>query len=482
VLAFVALATVARLVSILCTGLCDDESFAVVLQRSPALSYYDHPPLHYWILHAFVTAFGEGRIDRLPFLALNLMTGVALFGLARRLFSEAAAWWTLFAFNACIYFLVLPEGYILPDQPLLLFLALAAWAIAEILYGPAERAGWLWALAGLALGLAGLSKYSAVLLPVGLFGFLVASPRHRFWLRDPRPWLAAALGLACFSPAILWNAQHGWVSFAFQAGRTANRLALDAPALRKFAAGLIAQVGMVTPWMLWPILAGILAAIRSPAGSPAKFLLWLAAPPLLLFAAMPLLGQAAIAHWFDSGWLFGFPLAGAWLAGRSPVFRRRFAAGAAALAAIGIVAHGVAVNFGGGLFPTAPDPARHNREWPAAALSEAYARAGARFALVDDWRTGGRVGVALGPDVPICAMGPSPRGLAYACDIAAFLGRNALVVRDRANGAGEDERAVFRDLAPLGELTVGPPGGHQIQLILRQGRELLMPPPPPYGP
>ena len=479
---FLAVALAARLVTIFATGLRDDETYTLVLARVPALSYFDHPPLHQWLLSAFVRVFGEGRIDRLPFLALSLLTSFALFGLARRLFSTTAGWWTVLLFNACLYFLVLPEGYILPDQPLLLFLALGAWAIAEILYGPPGREAFLWTLAGLALGFAGLSKYSAAFAPLSLAGFLVASPQNRHWLRDPRPYLAAALGLACFAPAIVWNAEHGWVSFGFQSARVASRLTLDAAAWRKFADGLVAQVGLVTPWILWPIAAGMFRALRTPAGSAEKFLLWLAAPPLIVFAAMPLLGERAIAHWFDSGWLFAFPLAGAWMAGRTPLFQWRFARAAAALALIGVVVNVVAINFGGGLFPGAPDPGRHNREWPAAELRDAYRSSGAEFALVDDWRTGGRLGLALGPGVAICGMGPDPRGYAYSCDIAAHLGHDAFVVRNRANGTAEDERADFRDLQPLGELTVGPPGGHQIGLILRVGRELRAPPPLPYGP
>jgi 4-amino-4-deoxy-L-arabinose transferase-like glycosyltransferase len=449
---------------------------------APALSYFDHPPLHQWLLAGFVWAFGEGRLDRLPFLALNLLTSAALFGLARRLFSSAAGWWTVFLFNACLYFLVLPEGYILPDQPLLLFLALGVWALGEILFRPAGRESWLWPLAGLAFGLAGLSKHSAAFAPLGLAGFLLVSPQHRRWLRDPRPYLAAALGLACFAPAVIWNAEHGWVSFAFQSGRAASRLTLDGAAWRKFADGVIAQIGLVTPWILWPIVAAMLRALRSPIGGPERFLLWLAAPPLIVFAAMPLLGERAIAHWFDSGWLFALPLAGAWLAARSEAFQRRFAAAAAALALIGVVVNIVAINFGGGLFPNAPDPGRHNREWPAAALREIYRRSGAEFALVDDWRTGGRLGVALGPDVAICGMGPNPRGYAYSCDIAAHLGHDALVVRQNSNGTSDEERAYFRELAPLGEQTVGPPGGHRVEIILRLGRELRTPPPLPYGP
>jgi hypothetical protein len=480
--AFLSLGLALRLISIFAIGLRDDEAYTVSLQRNLALSYYDHPPLHQWILHAFAAAFGEGRIDRLPFLAINLLTSVALFGLARRLFTVPAAWWTVFTFNACLYFLLLPEGYILPDQPLLLFLALGAWAVAEALYGPPRRATWGWAFAGLWLGLAGLSKYSAAFAPFGLLGFLVVSPTHRRWLRDPRPYLAAALGLACFAPAIVWNAGHGWVSFAFQAGRAASQVSLDGRAWGNFGASLLAQVGMVTPWILWAIAPGLARGQRGPAGSPERFLLWLAAPPLLAFAALPLLGQKGIAHWSDSGWLFTFPLAGLWLAGRSPAFQRRFATLCAGLAAVGAVVNLVAVDYGVGWFPNAPDPGRSNREWPAAALRDAYQRSGAGFALVDDWRTGGRLGLALGPEVAICGMGPNPRGYAYACDARGWLGRDAFVVRQKANGTGEEERAYFRALEPLGELTVGPSGGHRIGLILRAGRELQSPPPLPYGP
>ena len=214
---------VARLVMIFAVGLRDDDlrhcaaacPGALLLRPFAAASLASD---------AFAAVFGEGRLDRLPFLAINLLTGSAPFGLARRLFGAYAGWWTVFAFNACLHFLLLPEGYILPDQPLLLCLALVAWVIAEILYGPPGREAWLWALAGVSLGLAGLSKYSAAFAPLGLFGFFLLSPPHRRWLADPRPYVGAALGLACFAPALVWNAEHGWISFSFQAGRVASQL------------------------------------------------------------------------------------------------------------------------------------------------------------------------------------------------------------------------------------------------------------------
>ena len=90
------------------------------------------------------------------------------------------------------------------------------------------------------------------------------------------------------------------------------------------------------------------------------------------------------------------------------------------------------------------DPTRVMFDFPAAPLREVYARSGANFVLIENWRLGGRIGVALGPSVPICAMGGDPRGFAFACDAAKRIGENALVIRAKANGQSGDEKPVFR--------------------------------------
>src|SRR5579863_4185512 len=98
IFAFLAATLVLRLVAIFATGFCDDEAYVIAISRAPAWSYFDHPPLHQWVLTAWTAVFGEGRAARLPFLGFSLITCAALFFLARRLFSPAAAWWTAFAF------------------------------------------------------------------------------------------------------------------------------------------------------------------------------------------------------------------------------------------------------------------------------------------------------------------------------------------------------------------------------------------------
>lgn len=477
--AFLAAMLALRLVALFATGFCDDEAYAVAISRTPALSYFDHPPLHQWMLWAWTQAFGEGRAARLPFLGCTLATTFGLWGLTRRLFGAPAAGWAVFAFSASAYFVVYPDGYILPDTPLFAALTLAVWAVAEILFGPPGRETPLWLAAGLAFGLAGLAKYSAIFAPLGLMGYFAVSPAARARLADVRPWLAGALALAALAPVLAWNARHGWISFAFQSGRAAQGLAFTPRALGEILAALGAQALAMTPWIALALLAGLARAFRRGADAPERFALWLAALPLVAFALLPLGGATPIAHWFNSGWLFAFPLAGAWLAERGASFQRRYFALAASLAGAVLAGYLAAVAWG---LPFAHDPTRAMFDWPAAPLREALAQSGARFVAVENWRVGGRVGVALGPAVPVCALGGDPRGFAFACDLQDHRGENALLVRDAGKVRGVDSAALFARVEPLAALAFGRRGSVEWRLALEAGRDLQRAPALPYGP
>ena len=484
-----ALCALEKSVAMFATGFNDDEAYTVVISRGLALSYFDHPPLHQWIVHAFAALFGEGHGLRAPFWLMNIGASAGLFGLTRRLFDSAAAYWALFLFNATAYFLVLPDGFIMPDTPLLMCLTLAAWATAELLYGPPRREGPLWLMIGAALGAAGLSKYSAIFVPAGLLGFLLTSPRHRHWLWDPRAYFGAALALAIFSPALIWNARHGWVSFAFQSHRAAASLSLDGKAWTAVLEGLGAQLALLSPWAAIAVALGLARATRGDANSPERFLLWQAAPPLLLFAAMPLLGERAIPHWFNSGWIFAYPLAGAWLASRSQAFRAPFATVSAALAGLTVAFYLAAVTLGpSSLVAFAPrgakDPTRYAYDWPSLAESPAWKASPPAFVVVDNWRVGGRVGVALGPKVPVCAFNSDPRGFAFQCDPAAHLGQDALIVlpQETAELEGGALGAYFQSTHPSGDFSFGRRGRIERTLSLIRADRLLKPYPLPYGP
>ncbi len=495
IFAFVAACAVAKLFAAWATGLEGDGSYTAVIARTLALSYFDHPPLHQWVLHATEALAGEGWWLKLPFVLMTVALNLPLYGLTRKLFGAGAALWTLFAFNAAPYFVVWPDGLILPDTPMFLFLCTAIWIVAEILFGPKRGnlalAG-LWLAAGLAFGLSGLSKYSAGFGPLSLAGFLLFSPRHRHWLWHPFPYMGAAAAFAVFSPVLIWNHQQHWASLSFQSGRTASSLAFDATAFGQIFEALGAQIALLSPWIGAPLVLALWTAARTPGrDSPSRFLLWLVGVPLVLFTFMPFLGEKTIPHWFNSTWLFAFPLLGAWLSRNRARWLRPWTIASAALAAAIFAAFTTYLALGPVWQKAASaSPKRDATEWSynwrGLKESLAWREPGAAepaFAVVEAWRVGGKVGLALGPQVPVCAFTNDPRGFAFQCDSRAYPGQDALIVipKELAAIALPEIAPYFERLGPAFELGQGRAGRTERIVTVVRGYKLLRPYETPYG-
>jgi 4-amino-4-deoxy-L-arabinose transferase-like glycosyltransferase len=103
-----------------------------------------------------------------------------------------------------------------PDAPLLVASSFVLFFLAKVL--ETERGAW-WLAVGAAVGAALLSKYTALFFGPAILIWLVSVPRLRRWLVSPWPYLGGLAALAIFSPVILWNADHHWVSFIKQIGR-----------------------------------------------------------------------------------------------------------------------------------------------------------------------------------------------------------------------------------------------------------------------
>jgi 4-amino-4-deoxy-L-arabinose transferase-like glycosyltransferase len=153
-----------------------------------------------------------------------------------------------------------------PDSPAMAAAAFFVFALAQV--AETERPAW-WLAAGAAAGFALLSKYTAPFLGAGALLWLCVSPRERRWLRSPWPYLGAALALVMFAPVIVWNATHGWISFAWQFGRVVTR-SFSLRYLGDFVAG---QVGLATPFILVLGLAGVIGIVATEARRRAPILL-----------------------------------------------------------------------------------------------------------------------------------------------------------------------------------------------------------------
>ncbi|HEY1943345.1 MAG TPA: glycosyltransferase family 39 protein [Roseiarcus sp.] len=433
-LALIAAFTLARLALAWTFGQGFDESYTIVIARRLDLSYFDHPPLHQWIAHFAALAFGEGVGTRLPFVALFAVTGWMLFALTRRLFDARAGLVALIALNLSLFFLASAGEWVLPDGPLLCALAGAALALAALMFGaPTRRSKWaLWLVAGVCLGLAGLSKYSAALFVLGLLAFLVLSPRQRHWFSHPAPYVAALIAMALVTPVFIWNAQHGWVSFAFQGQRGAVGGEWHPAQVVEMIFGQFVYLG---PWIFVP-LAGALFAPGWPGLRDERrlFLTCLALPPIVIFTITPLWGARGLPHWPMPGWFFAFPLLGAWLcepwAERFGV--KRWTLGLSALTGLLaiVVVSQAATGWATRLFPLPPgtvDPTLEMLDW--GALRETpLIQAHPAFVVTTRWMEAGKIGLALGPNQPVLTFSSDPRGIAFLDDGSRYVGKDGVVV------------------------------------------------------
>jgi len=359
-------------------GLSVDEAHYALYALHPALSYFDHPPLVGWVQMPFVFLGGFDWLMRVVPLALWGLTAYLLFSfpthspppLSRLLdgrggldFSSAKGEATYTSPPALadskhigvmtvILFLLSPVHQLLglalvPDSlllPLTLWVMVLTWRLSSDI---SSRAYWIWL--GLALGLAGLSKYTGVFLALG--AAIVLLPTFGASLFKSRGvWLAALIAAVMISPVIAWNAQHEWASFAYQInhadgntnGWQANRV-LTYSLVQLVAYGCLPLLGLVV----------FLVKLRKDHAALTRLYLAFGLPLMLVTLWVSGKG-AALPHWTAGAWVALLPLSAMGLqhvwqrsTGITRKAMRAVLCALAALQAIALVALAFAMSTGG---------------------------------------------------------------------------------------------------------------------------------------
>ena len=173
-------------------------------------SYYSKGPMVAYLIAMSTSLGGDSEFwVRLPAVILGIgLAGIAYF-LARMIFQSDRA-----GFLSVVLLSLMPlyaAGFVLmtTDTPFIFFWGLTSLFLCRAIQRRGEGS---WYGAGIAFGLGLLSKYTMLmLLPCALLWLLV-SPNLRPWLRRREPYEAAFLGFLIFSPVMVWNTRHGWVS------------------------------------------------------------------------------------------------------------------------------------------------------------------------------------------------------------------------------------------------------------------------------
>lgn len=430
------------------TGLGVDESYMVTAGRVLSLGYFDHPPASWWLSWGAAHLLGTEApvVVRLPFILLFAVSQVLVWRIGCVVADRRAAFWAVVALNVSPVFGVTTGSWVLPDGPLDAALLGAALCLLHAL--PGDRlAAWWWTGAGVCSGLAMFSKYSAVLTIGGAFLYLLFSAQHRRWLRRPEPYVAVLLALAVFSPVLVWNAGHGWASFAFQGDRAMGfRFRPWLPALV-----LAGEALFVLPWLWVPMIIAIIRGFGS--AWEARLLAWLAAPPIVAFALISAWSsQRILYHWAAPGYLMLFPQL------RVEQWLRRALVGSAAVVilAIAVISGQDQFDWLGASLASVmrTDPTAEGIDW-VSVRDDLRARGllppGTLVAALN-WRDAGKLGYALGPNVTMLCLSTDARQFGFADPVRAFAGRDVILLE--VGAAAPEARNWFRSVNILAPSSV----------------------------
>lgn len=372
--------------------LLPDETYYWEWTRRLQAGYFDHPPGI-----AFLVAFG---VRLLGDTHAGVRAGPGISALATHVAIVALAWLlggrkfegAQSAVRAAILMTLLPIatlGLVLatPDAALFLTSTIALLAVERALASPLRSPASInwWLLAGLALGAAFASKYTAVLLPLGLVLACVVHPALRARFGEPGPWLASAIALLIFTPVLRWNAATEWISFRFQLGHGFGANSRGNPLSRELEM-IGAQAGLASPILFVLLAAVVYVALRdgwrlrdsvTPTDvSARRFALAATAAVPLLFFAVSAWRRSVEANWpaliYPSALTLLATSSASWARGR---------AWRSGLAVAGVLLALVAVQAWKPVFPVAPskDPIARAYGWDTLAAAVDLARHDAFF-------------------------------------------------------------------------------------------------------
>lgn len=313
--ALLAALTIVRLFLAASVPLTPDEAYYWVWSRNLQPGYLDHPFMVALWIRIGTWVGGNTPLGVRLLGPLSVLPGSwALCQAARRL--QPGSPWPQSGLSAALLLnatlmLGLGAATMTPDTPLLFFITLFLYTLSRAIDPDVTSRAALpwWIGSGVLLGLAFDSKYTAVLVGLGLGGAVLTTGRLR---RQPGPWLAIPGLFVAMSPVILWNAHHHWASFLRQGGRAGDWH--PARAVQFLGELLGGQVGLATPLIFILFAAGVWACLKRN-----RLLAWLALVPTIVFIThafgdrvqpnwpaviYPVLALAAI----EAGWRIRWPV------------------------------------------------------------------------------------------------------------------------------------------------------------------------------
>jgi len=192
-------------------GLSGDEAHYWDWSRQLGLSYYSKGPVVAYIIRASCACLGETMpAVRLPAMVLAVGTALLTYWLIVKLFRSDRLALGSALLSHCVPVFIAGSILMTIDPPFFFCWAAATCLAVKAIF---DESKWAWPALGVVVGIGFLAKYAMLLWFVCFGVFLYLDPASRKYLKSPRLWVAVGISLLFTMPVLMWNAQHGWVSF-----------------------------------------------------------------------------------------------------------------------------------------------------------------------------------------------------------------------------------------------------------------------------
>lgn len=288
-----------RLVLVFTMGMMTQDAYYYYYSEHLSLSYFDHPPMVAWMLKAFSLILGKSVVAvKLTNFIITSCTVFVFYKLSKKFFQGFFIERSVFLLMSTMMISIL-SLVTTPDVPLLLFWTLAIYFLFR---GIEQDRLKDWLIAGFMCGLAFDSKYTALMLWVSLFGYLITCPEKKHLLKGYKPYLAILVFILTISPVIIWNMQHDWMSIRFQSSDRMDDMNIGNVQLKYFFGNIGTQLFLLLPsvygfvlYTAYKVTRGYLTREERP-DYKRWFLWWFSVPLIVGFMVVSLI------YWVKLNW------------------------------------------------------------------------------------------------------------------------------------------------------------------------------------
>lgn len=504
-----------RLIVAAITGLGFGESYYSMGVVHPQISYFDQPPLSFWMSWVSVEAFGSVTALnlRMPVILLFAGTTWLMYILGRKLFGEWEGFWAAAILNLSAVFTYSVGIWLQPDAPLMFFWLACAICFVDIFQkrfdSDKDRAAYRssfdcylrWIIIGILLGLTTLSKYHAAFLFAGAGFYALSRKEDRHWVFHPGPYLALIINFIIAAPVFIWNSQNDWASFVFQSNRAAStgfEIHFD-----WFFRSIGGQMLWVMPWIWLPLAWQLYKCYKAGRADSARWFCFMTAVlPIIFFTVVTLWANLGFHfHWQAPGYLMLFPPLGAafytfmskggiykkwgrrWI-GLSVVVTVFFCVVLQIHAATGFWSV-LGPKWFGQLFGETNDPTMEGYDYDDIVVrfeKDGWLNRDDLFVATDRWWLTGKVDWALKGALPIMTFDSDPRNVAFFFDQEDLIGKDAIFF-----SSSDEENALhrtknyFKEVKRLPNLKIVRSGVVEMELAIYYCKDYYKEYPLPYG-